>query len=60
MLTEDGSRRELYHIPRDRAEQNNLAAAHPEIVETLSEQVLAWKKTLPTEPAKNCISKFRK
>jgi N-acetylgalactosamine-6-sulfatase len=60
VMNYDGSRKELYNIPQDRAEQNNVAKPHPEIVEKLSEEVLTWQKTLPEHPAKHCISKLRK
>ncbi len=56
----DGSRMELYDIPRDRAEQNNLAAQHPEIVEQLTEVLRSWEQSLPAQPAAHCISKLRK
>jgi len=60
LMTDDGKRIELYNIPRDRAEQNNLANEYPEIVARLSKQVLGWKETLPEHPSAQCISKFRK
>ena len=60
VMNYDGSRKELYHVPQDRTEQNNLSAAHPERVAQLSRELGAWKKTLPEEPASHCISKFRK
>lgn len=59
LMNHDGSRKELYDIPHDRAEQNNLVAAHPELADKLAKQLLAWKKTLPGKPAKHCISKLR-
>ena len=59
-VTEEGSRQELYNLPRDRAEQNDLADQHPDLVEKLSLKVLTWKKTLPEEPAGHCISALRK
>ncbi|MBT3194099.1 MAG: sulfatase-like hydrolase/transferase [Verrucomicrobia bacterium] len=60
VMNHDGSRSELYNIPQDRAEQSNVAQAHPEIVQRLSKKVLAWKQTLPKAPAEHCISKLRK
>jgi N-acetylgalactosamine-6-sulfatase len=56
----DGSRQELYNIPQDRAEQSNVAAEYPEVVQKLSIAVLKWKETLPAAPDENCISKLRK
>jgi arylsulfatase A-like enzyme len=37
---------ELYHIPRDQAEADNLAAAHPDIVASLKKELEEWEKTL--------------
>ena len=54
LLNPDRSRVELYDIPADVLEQNNLAEQHPDVVARLSEKALAWQKTLPpgaVEPA---------
>lgn len=50
LMNPDRSRLELYNIPRDPSELHNLAQDHPEIVERLAKQVLAWQKTLPEGP----------
>jgi arylsulfatase A-like enzyme len=50
LINPDRSRTELYNIPRDPSELDNLAQDHPEIVERLAKQVLAWQKTLPEGP----------
>ena len=50
LVNPDGSRKELYDIPRDRMQVNNLADRHPEIVAALADKVLAWQKTLPPGP----------
>jgi hypothetical protein len=42
---------ELYDIPNDPTELDNKADQFPEIVKRLSEEVLAWQKTLPPGPA---------
>lgn len=47
LLNRDRSRVELYDIPADPAETNNLAPANPEIVKRLSRLALEWKATLP-------------
>jgi N-acetylgalactosamine-6-sulfatase len=50
----DRSRVELYDIPADPSEQDNLSDKHPVIVARLAEKSLAWQKTLlesPIEPA---------
>jgi len=50
LMNPNRSRVELYDIPRDPSEVNNLAAAHPDVVERLSKELLAWQKTLPEGP----------
>jgi N-acetylgalactosamine-6-sulfatase len=50
LLNPDRSRIELYDIPRDPSERDNLAARHPEVVDRLAARVLAWQKTLPSGP----------
>ena len=43
----DGSKVELYDIPKDPAEKINLADRNPDVVEKLLPKLLAWRKTLP-------------
>ncbi len=50
LLNPDGSRVELYDIPKDPTQLSNIAAQHPEVVARLTERVLAWHKTLPAGP----------
>jgi N-acetylgalactosamine-6-sulfatase len=50
LMNPDRSRVELYDIPRDPSQLNNLASARPETVARLSEKALAWQKTLPAGP----------
>jgi N-acetylgalactosamine-6-sulfatase len=52
----DRSRVELYNIPRDPEERNDVAAEHAEVANRLAEVVLEWGRTLPpgteVKPAK--------
>jgi len=50
LMNPDQSRVELYDVPNDPAEMNNLAAAKPAVVKRLSRQLLAWRATLPKGP----------
>jgi len=50
LLNPDFSRVELYDIPRDPMELNNLADRRPELVKDLAAKALAWQKTLPPGP----------
>jgi len=50
LLNPDLSRVELYDIPKDPSEMNNLASRQPAVVKRLSAQALAWQKTLPPGP----------
>ncbi len=45
----DGSQAELYDLERDRGETRNQAARHPEIVEKLRAQLLAWHEAMPPD-----------
>jgi arylsulfatase A-like enzyme len=46
-INPDGSGVELYDIPADPEERNNLAGANPAVVQRLKSALLDWKKTLP-------------
>jgi arylsulfatase A-like enzyme len=50
LFNPDGSRVELYDIPRQPMELHSQAATHPEIVKRLTETALAWQRTLPEGP----------
>ena len=43
----DGSEVELYNIPNDPSEMNNVADRNPNIVAKLLPKLLQWRKTLP-------------
>jgi len=57
LLNPDRSRVELYDIPADPSEQNNLAAQHAELVARLAQRALAWQKTLPEGPVEPAAGK---
>jgi hypothetical protein len=48
---------ELYDIPRDLTQLNNLADRHPDVVARLAQKVLAWQKTLPPGPVEPSAGK---
>ncbi len=50
LFNPDRSRVELYDIPRDPTEMNNLAEQQPQVVERLAGQALAWQSQLPDGP----------
>jgi len=50
LLNPDRSRVELYDIPRDPTELNNLAERYPARVSALARQALDWQATLPKGP----------
>jgi N-acetylgalactosamine-6-sulfatase len=53
LMNPDRSRVELYDIPGDPTELDSVADRHPDVVERLSAQVLAWRKTLPAGPVEH-------
>ncbi|MFW6132847.1 MAG: sulfatase [Planctomycetota bacterium] len=50
LMNPDLSRVELFDIPADPMQLNNLAAQQPDRVEQMAGEVLAWAKTLPEGP----------
>lgn len=50
LINPDRSRVELFDIPNDPSEMNNLAGQQPAVVKRLAERALAWQKTLPPGP----------
>jgi N-acetylgalactosamine-6-sulfatase len=58
LMNPDRSRVELYDIPRDRMELNNIAGRHPQVVERLAEMALAWQGTLPKGPVEPSAGKI--
>lgn len=47
LMNPDGSRKELYQIVKDPMEIDNLANENPELVESFSEILMNWYKTIP-------------
>lgn len=50
LLNPDGSRVELYDIPNDPSEMNNLAPQQIEVVSSLALKLLTWQASLPPGP----------
>lgn len=50
LMNPDRSRVELYDIPHDPSELNNVADRHPDVVRKLSDALLKWFKSLPEGP----------
>ena len=50
LMNPDGSRIELYDIPADPTELNNVAEDHPAMVELLSKKLMQWHHELPRAP----------
>lgn len=46
----DGSRVELYNIPNDPTELDNVADENLELVRSLSEELMAWHESMPRVP----------
>ncbi len=44
----DGGRPHLYNVISDPGESNNLAKAHPDVVEDLARKVIDWYQSMPT------------
>lgn len=57
LLNPDGSRVELYNIPEDPGEENNLAPYRPDVVDQLKRELLAWHHTLPPGPVEASAGK---
>lgn len=47
LLMEDGTRPQLYDLSKDPGETRNLAREQPGLVERLSRELLAWRKSVP-------------
>jgi len=58
-VNHDGSGAELYDIPKDIAEQHNVAADYSDVVKELTAKVLAWQKSLPPSKARDAAAATR-
>lgn len=45
----DGSDAHLYDLTQDPAEKNNLSTQYPELTEKLSQKIIAWHKSMPSD-----------
>ncbi len=52
LVKRDGSKMELFDIPADPNETNNLAKKEPELAKKLADEVIAWDKSIPQLPQK--------
>ncbi|MEQ1858485.1 MAG: sulfatase-like hydrolase/transferase [Chthoniobacteraceae bacterium] len=55
-VNHDGTHAQLYDIPKDIGEEHDVAAAHPDIVRSLTAKTLAWVKTLPPSKARDEVA----
>ena len=53
LMNPDGKRVELYDIPKDPTELDNVAVQHPDVVRRLSAKLLHWQRTLPVSPVED-------
>lgn len=56
----DGTQSTLHNLKRDRGEVEDLSISHPEINARLTNMVLDWYATLPTEADPCCVESSRK
>lgn len=47
LVNADGSHAELYDIPVDRAEKDDVARQHPDVAKRLTDLALQWRRSLP-------------
>jgi N-acetylgalactosamine-6-sulfatase len=55
LVDHHGTAAQLYNIPKDIGEEHDVAAEHPEVVKSLTDQALAWLKTLPQSAARENV-----
>ena len=57
LMNPDASRVELYNIPADPGEMDNLAKTMPEITKKMTLAALAWQKTPPVGPVEPSVGR---
>lgn len=60
LMNPDRSRIELYDIPKDPTELDNVAERHPDVVKKLSQQLLKWQAALPPAQQRWVLIKNRR
>lgn len=60
LTNNDSTYSELYHLPNDPLEKNNLASSNSDTVKELNKRLEAWKKNLPERPTGDVFSAERK
>ncbi|MFZ9860074.1 MAG: sulfatase [Gemmataceae bacterium] len=56
-VNHDGTGAQLFNIPKDSGEENDLAMSNPDVVKTLTQKALEWVKTLPASHARKSVKK---
>lgn len=59
LMDEEGKRRELYHIPNNSTESQNLIEEHPDIAMKLEGMLNDWRESIPESPPQDCLSSLR-
>ena len=57
LMNPDQSRVELYNIPADPMELNNVADARPDVLKPLAEKSLRWNASLPDSPIEPVVGR---
>lgn len=59
LVNEESGKLELYNLNNDWAEQKDVSASHPDMVDQLLIKIKEWEKTLPELPSPDCFSEER-
>lgn len=60
LMTLAGERVELYDMTIDRSQRHDVAPQHPDEVDRLVAEVLAWRRDLPEHPDESALSEARR